>query len=410
MNAMRENRWRRWGRLGACGALVLAIGTPALAHGDASSDAQMLGTWPLSADIVVPTLLFVLVYARGMARLFVRGNTPWYRHVLFFGGAMALFFALQSPIDLAAERLFWVHQIQHLLLRMIGPMLLALAWPQGVLIAGLPVSIRQKILAPIVSSPWVQKSFALIAHPVAATSIFIGALYFWEIPRVHDFALLNEPVHYVMHVTMLLAGLVFWWRIFDRRPAPKGLRYGVRLMMLWLAVLSNIALGAYTSLKNVVLYPAYDTPPGRLFDFGALGDEKLGGIIIWIPSSMMILIAVIIVIHMLGRHEASQDKQRLARFAANGVSATHPATGAQLVAQTRPRNRALAIGFALFATTIFASAILVGVAAQMSHQQGQSAKTGAGAANLTGLHTARSGGPLPKGQSHANGAVQPPSS
>ena len=103
-----------------------------------------------------------------------------------------------------------------------------------------------------------------------------------------------------MHVTMLIAGLIFWWRIFDLRPAPAGWRNGTRLTMLLFVMLSNIGLGAFTTLKSVLLYPAYDIV-GRLFDISPLTDEMTGGFMIWMPSSMMSVLAVLIVIHRWGR-------------------------------------------------------------------------------------------------------------
>ena len=79
-----------------------------------------------------------------------------------------------------------------------------------------------------------------------------------------------------MHVSMLLTGLIFWWRVFDSRPAPKGLRHGYRLMMIWIGVLATILLGSYTALKSSLLYPAYGQGK-RLWDLTPLGDELIGG-------------------------------------------------------------------------------------------------------------------------------------
>lgn len=327
---------------------------PAAAHGNGpETGAALLATWPFGLDIVVPLVLAALVYGNGMRRRAHSEAVNWHRPLFFFAGLGALFLALQSPIDPIAERLFWVHQVQHFLLRMAAPMLLALAWPQGLLTAGLPRSLRRGLLAPTATNTWLGGVFAVLSKPAIVTFLFIAVLYLWQIPAIHDQALENEALHYLMHVSMLAAGLIFWWRIFDQRPAPKSTRHGVRLMMLWLVVLSNIALGAYTSFKNTVFYTAYGQGQGRPFGFTALGDEKLGGIIIWIPSSMMVLVAVLIVIHMLGRQEARD----IARQPINA----RPTTGAALVAEARGRNQVLALGFAMFVTTVFASAVLVGV-------------------------------------------------
>lgn len=342
--------------------LIIAPAAPAHAHGgEGLTDGTAWSTWRLTADIVIPTALAALVYAAGMVRRSaVTEPAPWWRHSLFFAGLAAVFLALQSPIDPIAERLFLIHQIQHLLLRMVGPMLIALAWPQGDLIAGLPATIRRTLLAPVVANGAIRGVFGTVSDPVVATAMFIGALYFWQIPRYHDLALLNEPVHYVMHATMLLAGLVFWWRIFDRRPPGPGLRYGVRLMMLWLVILSNILLGAYIALKNPVLYGAYDVL-GRLFDYAPLADEQVGGFVIWIPSSMMCVVAVLIVIHMGGRHETKLDQKRSACCPSNSGAMFYPTTASELIQQQGSKNRVLALGFAAFVLTVFGAAILVGL-------------------------------------------------
>jgi len=340
---------------------LIASAMPALARENATLTEQTAWTaWHLTPDIVIPTALVAIVYIVGMLRRrTVTEPLPPWRHVSFFGGLAAVFLALQSPIEPIAERLFWMHQIQHLLLRMIGPMLIALAWPQGILSAGLRAMLGGNVLKPLASNGPLRSVFRFLARPAVATILFIAALYVWEVPRYHNFALVNEPVHYVMHVTMLLAGLLFWWLVFDRRPAPQGLGYGVRLMMLWVVTLSNIVLGAYTVLKGDVLYGAYDIA-GRLFGISPLADEQLGGVVIWIPGSMMCLAGILIVIHMWG-HQETRVAERAAAAPAASLALAAAAPTPAVVRQQRSKNQALAFGFAAFAVTMFAAALLVGV-------------------------------------------------
>jgi putative membrane protein len=363
-------------------AAVAAAATPAVAHeGGELTDATAWSAWNLTPDIVLPTVLVAWVYLRGMIRRREAAvPTAWWRHVLFFTGLGSVFLALQSPIDPVAERLFFVHQIQHFLLRMMGPMLLALSWPAGLMTAGLPAVLRRRLLAPVISNGVVRVIFAGLLQPVVVTVLFIAALYVWEYPPYHDYALLNEPVHYLMHVTMLLAGILFWYRIFDRRPprsgaeiddmparglrtsdffATGGLRYGIRLMMLWFVILSGIVLGAYTTVKTTILYPAYDVA-GRLFGMSARNDEAIGGIIIWIPSSMMCLAAVLIIIHLLGLYEAALYRRYRARPVSNSAALLFPTTGAELIARARPKNRLMAFGFTAFVITVFGATLLIG--------------------------------------------------
>lgn len=363
-------------RIALLAGALTTLAVPAFAHGGAEIAARAAwSAWQVTPDIAIPLALLAVDYVLGMARRHAASPAPWWRHVLFFSGLIAIFLALQSPLDPIAEHLFFVHQIQHLLLRMIGPMLLALSWPESRLIAGLPGPARRRLLAPVASHVAMRRTLRFLGHPAVATTLFVAALYVWEIPRFHDAALLDEPLHYLMHVTMLLAGLVFWWRVFDRRGpragteigeadgggrAPQGLRYGVRGMMLWFAILSNILLGAYTTLKTTVLYAAYGAQD-RLFGYPPLEDEQIGGVIIWIPSSMMCLIALLVVVHLWGLHETQAHERLTARPDSNSAALLLPTTPAAIADRARAKNRAMAAGFCLFVLTIFATAILSGI-------------------------------------------------
>ena len=347
-------------------ALTMAAVTAASAHGILNDGVDPWTAWNLTPDITIGTLLVAGLYSVGLWRL--RHKTDrmrvW-RHVSFFAGLTAIFLALQSPIDPIAERVFLVHQVQHLLLRMIGPMLLFLAAPQGVLIAGMPETAQRRLLIPVITNRLVGGLFAFLSYPAIATALFIGALYFWQIPRYHDLAILNDSVHYLMHASILFTGLIFFWRVFDTRPAPLGTRYGVRLMMLWVMILSNILIGSYLAFKQPVLYSAY-AELGRLWGLSALGDELLGGALIWIPSSMMGVVAVLFVVHMWGRHETKEEQRRSMMLRRRGYGHNEPPmTATELIQGAAGKNRAMALGFAVFVTAVFTAAIAIGVINQM---------------------------------------------
>ena len=347
-------------------ALTTAMATAVSAHGVLNDGVDPWTAWNLTPDITLGTLLVAGLYSVGLWRL--RHKTDrmriW-RHVSFFAGLAAIFLALQSPIDPIAERVFLVHQVQHLLLRMIGPMLLFLAAPQGVLIAGMPETAQRRLLIPVITNRLVGGLFAFLSYPAIATALFIGALYFWQIPRYHDLAILNDNVHYLMHASILFTGLVFFWRIFDFRPAPMGTRYGVRLMMLWVTILSNIVIGSYLAFKQTVLYSAY-AQLGRIWDLSALGDELLGGAFIWIPSSMMGLLSVLIVVHMWGRHETKEEQRRSMMLHRRGYGHNEPPmTAVELIQGAAAKNREMALGLTVFVIAVFTAAIAIGVINQM---------------------------------------------
>ncbi len=332
----------------------------ALAHVE-SGAAESGAGWHFTPDIVLLTLFVAALYLGGLWRLRGRENFPsaW-RSAGFLGGVMLVFLALESPLDAISEHLFFVHQIQHFLLHSAGPMLVMLATPQGPLLAGSPAALRHYLIGPVMANGPVRAVFRAVSRPTAATLLFVGSLYFWQWPALHDLAVRDDAVHYAMHVTMLVGGLVFFWCVFDVRPAPLGARYGARVTMLWVAVVGNILLGAVTTLKHDVLYTAYDAF-GRLWGFSALADEQLGGLIIWIPPSMMCLVALLVVIRKWSTHE-SRVAPRLARGLGQSTAAVPPGWDRKPEAQGRltARNRRLGLKLAMLALAVFASILALG--------------------------------------------------
>ncbi len=322
-------------------ALVPATAAAHLGATDLDSPWQR---WNLAPDMLVGTLLALALWTTGTRRQ--RGALSAWRHVSFVSGLAILVLALVSPLDAVAEHLFLAHQVQHLLLRMVGPMLMMLAAPHGVFFAGLPGALRRHVAAPVTRLAGPLGVLSPLTHPAIVTALFLGSLYLWQVPALHNAALLDEPTHYLMHLTMLGAGLLFWGLVFDPRRPPAGPRYGARLMMLWMTAFGTIIIGAWMSLKDTVLYDAYATL-GRLGSMSALEDERLGGLIVWIPGTMMSIVGVLVVISRWGRHEARME-----------LAARRPAT--PTAAEQRRRNATLALGLCGVALAVFA--ILIGVA------------------------------------------------
>lgn len=330
--------------------ILLSAGT-AFAHGDIAPGQDPWTAWSFDPEIIVALLLAAAVYVAGLRRSPRDERRPrLWSHLAFFGGLLALFAALQSPIEPIADHVFIVHQVEHMLLRTVGPMLIMLAAPQAVLLRGLPGGVRRRLVAPLVGSPFVQAIFSVLANPAVATALFVFASYFWMIPRYHDIAILDEPIHYLWHVTLLVSGLIFFWRLLDPRPYPHGASLPTRLLMFWVAIMGNILLGAYLSFKQVVLYGAYNET-GRMFGLDPLTDETFGGLTMWVPGSMMLALAGLAVVHRWARQEERTD----ARHARAGRAVA--VAGHAFRSERRTGNKALAIGLIGFAAIVLVLAV-----------------------------------------------------
>ncbi|GFM31208.1 putative inner membrane protein [Novosphingobium sp. PY1] len=326
-------------------SLLAVLSTPALAHGGhVHADASPWTLWQLSPEIIVGLVVVALIYWKGSRHGLVAER---WRLLAFNGGLLALFVALISPVERLADHIFAVHQVEHMLLRTVAPMLIFLSRPQAALVRGLPRGVSRFFAG---SGP-LRGLVEFLRIPFVATVLFLAASLFWMLPHWHDLAILDEPIHYMWHISLLVTGLIFFSVIFDRRAAPQGPGLGARLAMFVFAALGNIVLGAFLTFKTIPLYDAYLTL-GHMWHVSMLTDEQTGGIVMWIPGTMMFAISALVVIHRWGSEEERLVSRRMR-------------TGRELTAERAPANRALAIGLAGFALLMLA--ITVSVVAVIDH-------------------------------------------
>ncbi len=248
-------------------------------------------------------LLTVVVYFRGRdkRRISTRPVSNA-QTTTFLLGMLCFVIALQSPLEPLSEHFLFFHQIEHLLMRGLGPILLILSMPLAPLLQGLPKRIRHSVLTPIIRNKGVQWVYSFLGHPVTASLLFIATLLIWQIPSLHNRALADQTLHNSMHFTMIISGFFFWWLICDPRQKASRISFGMRIIILWLVTIPNTIIGAIITLKKDPIYAAYDVLDGRLA-IEMMLDQQLGGIMIWGPGGMMGLIGTAIVFFLWTRKE-----------------------------------------------------------------------------------------------------------
>ena len=140
-------------------------------------------------------------------------RTPPHCDACFYAGLGVLVLAIDSPVDAYADRLFWVHMVQHVLLTMVAPPLLLLGrpWPE---LRPLP-RCRPAAVSPVRSTPAGRSRRRL-----AAFVLFNGVLLAWHIPVLYDSTLRNAGVHDLEHAMFFVTALLFWPHLVptSRRP------------------------------------------------------------------------------------------------------------------------------------------------------------------------------------------------
>ncbi len=260
--------------------------------------------WNFSPFIFCLTIFCGFSYARGMGVLRRQGLPRGFWKPLSFWLSLGLFYGmLQTRFDYYAQHVFFMHRLQHMVLHHLAPFLMALSWPQQVLKAGMPSFISSRWLPRIQQNHIMKRTFNFLQHPFVSPVLFVGIIYFWLWPALHFDAMINLHLYNIMNWSMAFDGLLFWFLMCDPRPYPVSrIAFGRRILILWAIMLPQIALGAVIALSPVDLYPSYALC-GRAFNINPIVDQHLGGLITWIPSSMMSAIGSLAVLRMMVRHD-----------------------------------------------------------------------------------------------------------
>jgi putative membrane protein len=204
----------------------------------------------------------------------------------FVGGLLALLFALNGPLhDLSDWYLFSAHMVQHLILTLAVPPLL---------LTGLPGWMIDALLRPLLAHPAGAAVVRTATRPLPAFAIYAVALIVWHLPAPYNGALEHHGWHVIEHLTLMVTATLGWWPILSPSRLAPALPYAAQLLYLFVFGIPMTVVAAMITAAERVLYPFYEAAP-RLFDLTPLADQRLGGVIMWVPSGFIPLAAFTIV-------------------------------------------------------------------------------------------------------------------
>jgi len=203
----------------------------------------------------------------------------------FFGSLLTIVIALDSPIDVYADQLFWVHMLQHILLLTVAPPLFLLGRPWPRMWRALPLGPRTEVARTIARARWTSPLRAL-ARPLPAWILFNATVVCWHIPAAYDATLTSGAVHVCEHAMFFFTGLLFWARVIDPGPLRPRLVWPVRIAY----TAGAMVVGWMLAISLVVIqhpiygyYAALVTRPGGI---SALTDQQIAAGIMWVPGSL----------------------------------------------------------------------------------------------------------------------------
>jgi cytochrome c oxidase assembly factor CtaG len=215
--------------------------------------------------------------------------------------------AYLPPIDPLADQLFSLHMVQHLLITSVGVPLIIFGAPFFVLVRGIPNPLREKLVVSLVQNKKVQKLWHFFAHPLLALLLYEGVFWFWHIPQFYNSALRNDAIHLVEHACMAFAAMNLWRMIIDPHPMRSPLRLPLRIPLLGFMTTLEMALSAALTYSEKVWYAYDQLPLPSWWAWNRLQDQRLGGVIMWVPGGMVWVVAMGFVFYVWIQEQARTD-------------------------------------------------------------------------------------------------------
>lgn len=176
--------------------------------------------------------------------------------------------ALLSPLCALSVSLFSARVAQHMILLLLAAPLIAAAWPRP----------------------------ALSWMPWPATIGFFIALWFWHMPTPYAATFRSDTVYWMMHLSLFGSG-IWLWHVLIGHPAE---RTATALAAGTATSMQMGLLGAVLTLSSRALFaPHYFT--AAAWGFTPLGDQQLGGALMWVPGCLLFLVVALRSAAMLWR-------------------------------------------------------------------------------------------------------------
>ena len=192
----------------------------------------------------------------------------------FVAGILILWLATDWPMhDIAEEYLYTVHMVQHMCLTYFMPPLVILATPEW-------------FVRTLVGEGRAYRALRFMTFPVRAGLLFNIGVMVSHIPGVVNASVSNGPLHYFVHVVLVMTSLLMWlpvcgpFKEFQITPMAK-------MIYLFLnSVVATVPAGWLTFAEGVV-YKHYNIPT-RVWGVSVSNDQQIAGAIMKLGGSIFL--------------------------------------------------------------------------------------------------------------------------
>ena len=187
----------------------------------------------------------------------------------------------------------WIHMVQHTLLGLAVPLLVALAAPLTLALQTANPPTRATLRRWLRSRP-----AHLLTHPVVAWALFGGGLVAIYLTPLLDLSVRNDAVHLLVHAHVVVSGTLFLAVLVGVDPLPGRPPFGARLLALLVAVPFHAVVGlALLSAGSPVAPDAYPL----------LSDQRTAAGLFWGTGEIFTIVVAAVIVRQwwLGEQRAA---------------------------------------------------------------------------------------------------------
>jgi len=284
-----------------------------------------LAAWqwsPFSLLVLALVVAAASWYLQADWRLAERGRR-WSarRTASFMGGLLAVDLALQSPIATFTGRYFPAHVIQHLMLMIVAPPLLAMGAPSTLLLQTAGRRTKARWLEVLRS-----RAFAVLTHPVSAWVLYFGVMFVFFLTPLINVAMNHMDLMDAINLLFLAGGCLYWWPMVGVDPIVHWkMGYGARMF--------NVLVGAAPETFLGIAILSLNRPVASMY---TLASTHAGGGLLWSSTEIATAIGFvpIFVQWMHSEERLAARLDRLGPVAVTGAGGSGPDTAPSLWEQT----------------------------------------------------------------------------
>jgi putative membrane protein len=262
-----------------------------------------VSAFPIGVAVVLAAIL--VWYLRATRRVEARGRRWHHRRTLSFAlGLVAVELALGSSVAVFANYTFSAHVIQHLLLMIIAPPLLALGAPMTLILQTVRRPVKVRILAVLHSRP-----FGVLSHPIPVFFLYYLSMYAFFLTGALNYAMLHMWLMDLINLGFLGGATLFWWPMVGLDPIVQWkMSPGFKMLNLLIGIPVESFLGIALLMMT--------TPAASMY---SLTSTHTGGGVLWAASEVATIAALAPVFSQWFKADTREGRRIDARLDAGEV-------------------------------------------------------------------------------------------